>query len=200
MRRFTGDTLVIASHNRHKAGEIAAFLAPYVAKFPTAADLNLPEPEETGTTFAENAQLKALAAATASGHPALADDSGLSIAALGGEPGIYSARWAGGDYPAAFARIQSLLQGKPDRSAWFTCALCLAWPDGQMQTVKGRIDGTIATTASGRNGFGYDAVFIPSGRDVTFGEMAEAEKAALSHRKQAFDQLISKMFVELPQY
>jgi XTP/dITP diphosphohydrolase len=195
-RRFTGDTLVIATHNTGKAIEIAALLGDYVRHFPTSGDLNLPEPEETGTTFGDNALLKAMAASAASGQAALADDSGLSVEALKGLPGIYSARWAGPDknFHAAFARIDEGLRDKDNRRASFVCALALASPDGHAETVEASLPGTLADRARGANGFGYDPFFIPDGYDQTFGELGAALKAKISHRRLAFDALVERCF------
>ncbi len=195
-RHFTGDTLVIASHNRGKVREIAELLGDYVADFPSAADLNLPEPEETETSFIGNAELKARAAATASGLPALADDSGLVVPALGGAPGIYSARWAGPDkdFAVAMRRVETEL-GSGDPSAYFVCALTLAWPDGHVESVEGRIHGALTFPGRGDKGFGYDPIFVADGRDITFAEMDPAEKHGMSHRADAFRQLVARCFV-----
>jgi XTP/dITP diphosphohydrolase len=194
-RRFTGDSLVIASHNKGKVREIAELLGAYVTHFPSASALNLPEPEETETTFIGNAELKAVAAAKASGLPALADDSGLVVPALGGAPGIYSARWAGEakDFGVAMGRVETEL-GDGDPSAYFICALSLAWPDGHVESVEGRIHGRLVFPGRGDRGFGYDPIFIADGRDVTFAEMDPAEKHGMSHRADAFRQLVAKCF------
>jgi len=194
-RRFTGDMLVIASHNRGKVREIAELLGAYVAHFPSAGDLNLPEPEETETTFIGNAELKARAAATASNLPALADDSGLVVPALGGEPGIYSARWAGPtkDFNVAMKRVETEL-GDRDPAAYFVCALSLAWPDGHVESVEGRIHGRLIFPGRGDKGFGYDPIFIAEGRDITFAEMDPDEKHSISHRADAFAQLVARCF------
>jgi XTP/dITP diphosphohydrolase len=194
-RRFTGDTLVIASHNKGKVREIAALLGAYVAHFPSAGDLNLPEPEETETSFIGNAELKARAAATASGLPALADDSGLVVPALDGAPGIYSARWAGPtkDFAVAMKRVETEL-GDRDPSAYFVCALSLAWPDGHAESVEGRIHGRLVFPGRGEKGFGYDPIFIAEGRDITFAEMDPQEKHSISHRADAFAQLVARCF------
>lgn len=196
--------LVIATHNNGKAREISALLAPYVKDFTTAGALNLPEPEETGATFIENAELKALAAAIASGKPALADDSGLAVTALGGDPGIYSARWGGPnkDFNLAMQKVQDALTqresasktGAADRSAAFVCALSLAYPDGRVQSVEGRCAGTLIWPARGAHGFGYDPIFVPDGFDRTFAEMEAGEKQAISHRAKAFDLLVKTVF------
>ena len=192
-RRLLPGRLVVASHNRGKIVEIAELVSPFGVEPVSAADLNLPEPEETGATFAANAELKARAAALATGLPALSDDSGLSVAALGGAPGIYSARWAGEtkDFGRAMERIEEALQKagalSPEaRRAWFTCALSLAWPDGEILTVEGEVHGTLVWPPRGRNGFGYDPVFVADGHDLTFGEMDPAAKHAMSHRARAF--------------
>jgi XTP/dITP diphosphohydrolase len=186
-----GTRLLLASHNRGKLREIAALMAPYGIETISAADLGLPEPEETAPDFAGNARLKALAAATASGLPALADDSGFCVAALGGQPGIYSARWAGPDrdFSQAMARVHREVADNPDRRAWFICALCLAWPDTETATFQGRVDGAYTWPPRGTHGFGYDPVFVPLGATLTFGEMAPAEKHSGSHRARAMAQL-----------
>jgi XTP/dITP diphosphohydrolase len=196
-RRFIGDALVIASHNKGKVREIAELLGAYVAHFPSAGELNLPEPEETETTFIGNAELKARAAAVASGLPALADDSGLVVSALGGAPGIYSARWAGPDkdFSIAMRRVETEL-GDGDPSASFVCALTLAWPDGHAESVEGRIHGRLVFPGRGDRGFGYDPIFIPDGRDLTFAEIDPDEKHRISHRADAFAQLVSRCFTK----
>jgi len=196
-RQFTGDTLVIASHNKGKVREIAELLGAYVTRFPSAGDLNLPEPEETETTFTGNAALKAHAAAVASGSPALADDSGLVVPALGGAPGIYSARWAGPskDFGVAMNRVETEL-GDRDPSACFVCALCLAWPDGHTESVEGRVHGRLVFPGRGDKGFGYDPIFIAEGRDITFAEMEPDEKHRISHRADAFAQLVARCFTK----
>ena len=194
-RRFAGDRLVIATHNPGKLREIAELLGSWVPVIQSAGELGLPEPEETGDTFVANAELKARAAAAA-GHIALADDSGLAVSALGGDPGIYSARWAGPgkDFAAAMRRVEDGLAGKADRSAHFVCALSLAWPDGHVETVEGRCDGTLVWPPRGDRGFGYDPIFVPNGFDITFGEMDPAAKHAMSHRADAFRQLVERCF------
>jgi XTP/dITP diphosphohydrolase len=193
-RQFTGDTLVIATHNKGKVPEIAALLEGYVAKFPSAGELGLAEPEETESTYIGNAALKARAAAIASGLPALADDSGVSVAGLDGAPGIYSARWAGPgkDFTLAMERVQRELDAATDRKgdrAAFICALALAWPDGHVEAVEGRLEGTLTFPPRGGRGFGYDPIFIPDGYSITCGEMDPAEKQAISHRADAFQKL-----------
>jgi XTP/dITP diphosphohydrolase len=195
-RHWQGGRLVIASHNKGKVREIGELLAPFGVDVVSAGDLGLPEPEETGTSFLDNALLKAHAAARAADLPALADDSGLSVAALDGAPGIYSARWAGDgrDFAVAMRKVEERLAGKPDRSAAFICALALAWPDGHAEAVEGRVDGSLVWPPRGENGFGYDPIFVPRGFDHTFGEMAPAQKHAISHRADAFRQLVARCF------
>lgn len=182
-----GTKLVLASHNKGKLAEFSTLLADFGITVLSAGDLDLPEPEETETTFAGNAALKALAAAKATGLPALADDSGLCVSALGGAPGIYSARWAGPDkdFLAAMTRIQEGI-GQDERDAWFTCVLCLAFPDGTSYSFAGRVDGQITWPPRGDKGHGYDPIFTPEGETRTFAEMDEAEKNAISHRARAF--------------
>ena len=186
-----GSTVVIATHNPGKLREIAALLQPLGIQATSAAALGLPEPDEDATDFAGNAALKARAAAQASSLPALADDSGFSAAALHGAPGVVSARWAGPtkDFTAAMHRVWHELSGNPDRRAWFTCALCVAWPDGQTATYQGRVDGTLAWPPRGALGFGYDPMFTPAGSTQTYGEMDPAQKHATSHRARAMAQL-----------
>lgn len=187
-RRLDGGRLVVASHNAGKVEEIRALLASRVGRVESAGDLDLPEPEETGETFAENAELKARAAAGAAAAPALADDSGLAVAALDGAPGVRSARWAGPerDFGAAMARLERLLAGVARPPARFVCALALAWPDGHCETFVGTVDGHLAFPPRGARGFGYDPIFVPAGETRTFGEMDPAEKARISHRARAF--------------
>jgi len=187
-----GAKLVVATHNPGKARELAEILENRFQLI-TAGELGLPEPEETETSFVGNALLKARAAADASGLPALADDSGLSVAALDGAPGIYSARWAGPgkDFSVAMKKVETRLEEAPseDPSAWFTCALALAWPEGPAVVVEGRVDGVLAFPPRGDRGFGYDPIFVPAGHALTFGEMEPAAKDAMSHRAQAFAKL-----------
>lgn len=188
-----GTRLVVASHNPGKLREIADLVAPYGLEVVSAGELNLSEPDETETTFAGNARLKAVAAATASGLPALADDSGLEVETLGGQPGIYSARWAGPakDFGLAMRRVADELEVK---GAWsgagpranFTCALSLAWPDGEAQIFEGKVFGRLVWPPRGSLGFGYDPMFLPDGEALTFGEMDPASKHAISHRARAF--------------
>ncbi len=192
MRLFQSDELLIATHNKGKAKEIAALLKRYVRKFYTASDLGLPEPEETGVTFAENAKIKALSAARISGKVALADDSGLAVNALGLAPGVYSARWAGEDrdFEKAMQKVHETLADSLDRSAYFMCVLAIGWPDGHTEFFEGRIDGKIVWPMRGNNGFGYDPIFQPDGYDITFGEMEPEEKRKISHRAIAFEHLV----------
>ena len=195
-RRFREARLVIASHNGGKVEEIARLIEPLgIATVPAAA-LGLEEPAETGTSFGANAALKARAAAAASGLPALADDSGLAVAALDGAPGIYSARWAGPerDFGAAMERVHRELGGNGDRRAHFVAALALAWPDGHCETVAGRVDGILAWPPRGTRGFGYDPIFVPLGHERTFGEMDPPQKHAMSHRADAFRKLVAACF------
>ncbi|MBO6783220.1 MAG: RdgB/HAM1 family non-canonical purine NTP pyrophosphatase [Alphaproteobacteria bacterium] len=198
-RPFDNDRLVIASHNAGKVREIAELLAPYDISVVSAGELGLPEPEETGTTFAENAALKARASVAGSGLPALADDSGFSVAALDGAPGIHAARYATRedgtrDFAWAMERLHAETADADDRTAWFTCALALAWPDGHVEIFEGRVDGMLAWPPRGDRGFGYDPVFVPNGYAETFGEMSPARKHAMSHRAIAFEHLIAACF------
>lgn len=195
MPRLTGQ-LVVASHNSGKVREIAALLGPLGLEPVSAAELGLPEPEETETTFAGNAALKARAAALASGLPALADDSGLEVFALGGDPGVYSARWAGPnkDFGMAMQRVWELLSAKgDDRRARFVCALALAQPDGSVEVFEGEARGAIAWPPRGDKGFGYDPIFEPQGLKRTFGEMTHDEKLPLTHRARAFEKLVASL-------
>ncbi len=197
-RRFPGGRLVVATHNPGKLVELRALFAPFTADLISAAELGLPEPEETGLTFIANAELKARAAAVASGFPALADDSGLCVTALGDAPGIYSARWAGPgkDFGFAMRRVESELKAKglTTSPAFFVCALTLGFPDGHCESFEGRIDGTLTFPPRGTRGFGYDPIFKPKGFDITFGEMDPQAKHAMSHRARAFAQLIAACF------
>ncbi len=195
-RCFEGGRLVVASHNAGKVREIRELLAPYSADVISASELNLPEPEETGTTFKANAELKALAAAKASKSVALADDSGLAVSALGGAPGIYSARWAGPskDFDVAMERIEAELEDATDRSAHFVCALTLAWPDGHCETFEGTVHGSLVFPKRGDLGFGYDPIFIPEGHSITFAEMDPDKKHQMSHRADAFAKLVAACF------
>ena len=198
-RRIEG-RIVIATHNAGKLRELRELLAPYGIEAVSAGELGLPEPEETGTSFRENARIKAQAAASAAKLPAFADDSGLAVDAIGGAPGIHSARWAGPDkdFYGAMKRIDDLLREKKtaDRRAHFVSALCVAWPDGHVEEFEGRVDGTLVWPPRGDQGFGYDPVFLPDGHERTFGEMSAEEKhglppkgKGLSHRARAFIKL-----------
>ncbi|MGE3302913.1 MAG: RdgB/HAM1 family non-canonical purine NTP pyrophosphatase [Hyphomonadaceae bacterium] len=193
MARLSG-RLVVASHNAGKVVEIRALLAPFGVEPISAADLGLPEPEETGATFTANAVLKARAAAEAVNLPALADDSGLAVAALDGAPGIYSARWGGPqrDFAMAMEKVQRALQerGAVDRAAKFICALALAHPGGEVEIFEAETAGVLVWPPRGDNGFGYDPMFQPEGRTETFGEMSGAEKLPLTHRARAFAKLV----------
>ncbi len=197
MRRLEpGDRLVIATHNPGKLREIAELVAAFGVDAVSAGELGLPEPEETGADFVENAVLKARAAAEAAGQPALADDSGLEVAALDGVPGIYSARWAGPerDFRIAMERVERELTGKSDRSAAFVCVLCLAWPEGGVVSFEGRCAGDLVWPPRGDQGFGYDPIFRPEGHEITFGEMAPAKKHRIDHRSHAFAKLVPAVF------
>ncbi len=195
-RHFEGGTLVIASHNPGKVREIGDLLRPFAVGVISASELNLEEPEETGTTFIANAELKARFVAEASGLPALSDDSGLVVKALGGDPGVVSARWAGPgkDFSIAMRRVEDGLQGKSDRGAHFACALALCWPDGHCETFEGTVHGTLVWPTRGERGFGYDPMFVAEGRDITFGEMDPEEKHRISHRADAFRKLVAACF------
>ena len=201
MRYLERGKLVIATHNAGKLREMHALLAPYGIEAMSAGELNLPEPEETGTTFAENALLKAHAAAQASGFPALADDSGLCVAALNGAPGVYTADWAermpyegpaGRDWYMAMGKVEGKLSEigpDADRSAYFISTLALAWPDGEAVVFEGRAPGSLTWPPRGTMGFGYDPVFVPTGYDLTFAELQSAEKLSINHRTKAFEKL-----------
>jgi XTP/dITP diphosphohydrolase len=205
-RKLAPGQLVIASHNAGKVREIRALLLPYGIEPVSAGDLGLPEPEETGTTFRENALLKAHASASASGLPALADDSGLEVVALGGRPGVYTADWAerqwfegnpGRDWYLAMGKVEGLLaeQGPDvDRSGRFVCTLALAWPDGHADVYEGAAAGSLTWPPRGKLGFGYDPVFVPAGNALTFAEIDPAEKHRISHRADAFAKLVAGAF------
>ena len=201
VRKLAPGRLVIASHNTGKVREIRALLERHGVEPVSAAELDLPEPEETGTSFHANAELKARAAADLSGLPALADDSGLCVEALGGDPGVYTANWAetpaGRDWALAMRKVEDALAAKgPDasRAAHFTCVLSLAWPDGHAESFEGRVEGTLAWPPRGVVGFGYDPVFVPLGDTRTFAELDPAEKHAISHRARAFEKLVAAVF------
>lgn len=191
-----GETLVLASHNKGKLVEIEALVRPHGVNVVSAGALGLPEPDETAPDFAGNAQIKALAAATATGHVALSDDSGFCVAALNGDPGVLSARWAGPakDFNAAMALVHQRMGDAADKRAWFVAALCLAWPDGHTETFVGQIDGEVVWPPRGTRGFGYDPMFVPEGQSITFGEMDPDEKHAISHRARAFGQVLAACF------
>jgi XTP/dITP diphosphohydrolase len=197
-RRLPPDTrLLVASHNAGKVREIVELVAPFGLSITTAADLGLPEPAETGSSFVANAELKARAAARAAGLPALADDSGLEVLALGGAPGIYSARWAGPDkdFGLAMQRVHDELARRggwraPGPFANFTAALCLAWPDGADAAFEGKVQGHLVWPPRGSKGFGYDPMFVPEGLSLTFGEMEPDAKHAISHRARAFERFV----------
>ncbi|PLX38157.1 MAG: non-canonical purine NTP pyrophosphatase, RdgB/HAM1 family [Hyphomicrobiales bacterium] len=208
-RIFSEKKLIVASHNAGKVREVADLVAGIGVETVSAGDLGLAEPEETGTTFEANARLKAEAAVATAGLPAIADDSGLAVEALGGDPGIYSARWAGPtkDFAQAMRNIEEKLQAlgatTPDqRRAKFVCALCLAWPDGHLEEVRGEVHGTLVWPPRGTAGFGYDPIFLPDGFERTFGEMTAEEKHGwvrgqgnpLSHRARAFAELVARCF------
>jgi XTP/dITP diphosphohydrolase len=194
-RKFAGDSLVVASHNPGKVKEIAELLEPYRIAVVSAAELKLPEPAETGLSFAANAELKARSAAQA-GLPALADDSGLVVSALGGEPGVNSARWAGPkkDFAHAMRRVEAALAGKPDRRAHFACVLALCWPDGHVESFGGVVRGKLVWPPRGDKGFGYDPMFVPDGHEQTFGEMEPEAKHRISHRADAFRKMVDACF------
>ena len=205
-RRLGPGKLVIATHNAGKLKEISTLLAPFGTKCISAGALGLPEPAETGTSFTANALIKAHAAASASGLPALADDSGLSVAALDSRPGVYTADWAerqwfegtpGRDWFMAMGKVEGMLCAlgpETPRDAWFTSVLALAWPDGEQVVYEGRVDGTITWPPRGMLGFGYDPVFVPAGETRTFAELESAEKQAISHRAAAFARLVAEQF------
>ncbi len=201
MRRFTGDRLVIASHNAGKLREIAELLAPFGVETMPAGDLGLEEPAETEDSFAGNARIKAHFAARASGLPALSDDSGIMVDALDGAPGVYTADWAetpsGRDFPMAMKKVWDLLEAKtaPEpRTARFCCTLCLAWPDGHDELFEGKVEGRLVWPMRGSLGFGFDPIFLPEGETETFGEMDPARKHAMSHRADAFAKMIAGCF------
>ncbi|MBK8631217.1 MAG: RdgB/HAM1 family non-canonical purine NTP pyrophosphatase [Sphingomonadales bacterium] len=206
MRKLLPGKLVIASHNQGKVREIRALLAPFGIEPVSAGDLGLPEPEETGTSFAENALLKAHASAQGSGLPALADDSGLCVAALGGAPGVYTADWAerqpfegapGRDWYMAMGKVEGKLAEigpDADRFAAFVCTLAIAWPDGEEAVFEGRVEGHLTWPPRGTLGFGYDPVFVPTGGERTFAEIAPEAKHAISHRADAFAKLVAAVF------
>jgi XTP/dITP diphosphohydrolase len=193
---FPGARLVLASHNPGKLREIEALLHPLGIDVVSAAALGLAEPVEDAPDFAGNARIKALAAARASGLPALSDDSGFCVAALNGAPGVHSARWAGPekDFAGAMQRVHERMGSETDPRAWFIAALCLGWPDGHTETFIGRVDGSVAWPPRGDKGFGYDPMFLPIGGTLTFGEMKPDAKHQVSHRARAFAQVLAACF------
>ncbi|HCM83667.1 MAG TPA: RdgB/HAM1 family non-canonical purine NTP pyrophosphatase [Alphaproteobacteria bacterium] len=196
MRRFKEPELLVASHNKDKISEIQILLSPYVKKFITSHDQGLPEPNEDGKTFHENARIKALTAAAVTKLPALADDSGLCVEGLDGAPGIYSSRWAGSskDFTAATQKIFRELGDNQNTRAEFVCVLALAWPDGDVVYAEGRSAGNLIFPGRGDYLFGYDPFFVPDGYNKTFAELGPEGKAAVSHRARAFDQLVKDYF------
>jgi XTP/dITP diphosphohydrolase len=196
-RLFKEDALVLATHNPGKVSEIKALFQPYSIKILSASALGLPEPVEDGTTFVQNAIIKAKAAAIASGYPALSDDSGLCVHDINNQPGVLSARWAGADknFNKAMSRIWELLHNIPDPwDAHFVCALALVWPDGHVESFEGKVFGEITWPPRGDKGFGYDPIFIPLGEKQTFAEMNAHYKHSISHRAEAFDMLTRSCF------
>ena len=200
-RKFTGDRLLVATHNKGKLEEIAHLLEPYGVSVIGAAEMNLPEPEETETTFVGNARIKAHAAAKATGLPALSDDSGIEVDALDGAPGVYTADWAetntGRDFVMAMERTHRELEAKDaphPRTARFCCTLVLAWPDGHDEVFPGTLEGTLVWPMRGEEGHGYDPIFQPNGYDITFGEMDRWEKNKISHRADAFAKFVAGCF------
>jgi len=201
MRRFDTDTLIIASHNAGKIREIRALLEPFGTTIRSVAEFGLDEPEETENTFAGNARIKAHFAARNTGFPALSDDSGIEVDALGGQPGVYTADWAetpnGRDFPMAMTRVWNdlnAIDAETPRTARFCCTLCLAWPDGHDEIFAGKVDGQVVWPMRGELGFGFDPCFMPDGESVTFGEMDPKKKHAMSHRADAFNKLVASCF------
>jgi XTP/dITP diphosphohydrolase len=199
VRKFSGDELVVATHNQGKLKELRGLFGDRVKKLSAASDYGVDAPEETGTTFLENALIKAQAVAKATGKPALADDSGLCIDALDGAPGVYSADWAEQkdkprDFMMAMSKVNTLMAGNPDKKAHFVSCLVLAWPDGHYEVVEGYAHGSISWPPRGTNGFGYDPIFMPDGDKRTYGEMTADEKHATNHRAVAFKKLLAQCF------
>ena len=201
MRRLQGDKLVIASHNAGKIREIRVLLEPFGVEVLSASDFDLDEPEETESTFAGNARIKAHFAAKATGLPAMSDDSGIEVDALDNAPGVYTADWAetpnGRDFPMAMTKVWNLLEDKQapaPRTARFCCTLCLAWPDGHDEIFAGRVDGQVVWPMQGDLGFGFDPIFLPDGETETFGQMDPAKKHGMSHRADAFRKLVAGCF------
>ncbi len=195
-RKLEPGRLVVASHNEGKVRELRALLAPYGLDLVSAKELDLPEPEETGTTFFFNAELKAMTAADLSGLPAISDDSGICVEALNGDPGVFTANWAetehGRDWTLAMTKVEdalALLGPDASRSAYFACVLSVAWPDGHVESFEGRVDGSLVWPVRGERGFGYDPMFVPGGYTETFGEMEPEAKHRISHRAAAFEKL-----------
>lgn len=188
-RRLTAGTrLVVATHNKGKLAEMADLLRPYGLDCVSAGALGVAEPDETGTTFEANAALKARHTATATRLPSLADDSGICVSALDGDPGVFTANWAGPkrDFARAMRMVEAALDGAADRSAKFVSVLALAWPDGDVRLFRGEVEGTLVWPPRGTRGFGYDPMFVPAGHSITFGEMDPAKKHTMSHRAVAF--------------
>jgi len=202
-RQFVEDTLIIASHNKGKIREISDLLLPFKVTVKSGPSFGFEEPEETGSTFVANAEIKSQFFAEETKLPSLSDDSGLVIPALDGEPGIYSARWAGEskDFAVAMKRVQSELLARTGtdtgHKAYFVCVLSLTWPDGHSESFEGRVDGTLTFPAKGDKGFGYDPIFIADGENITFAEMDPVIKHSISHRADAFTQLISACFADI---
>ena len=201
MRRFQGDKLVIASHNAGKIREIRVLLEPFGVEVLSVGDFDLDEPEETESTFAGNARIKAHFAAKATGLPAMSDDSGIEVDALDNAPGVYTADWAetpnGRDFPMAMTKVWNLLEDKQapaPRTARFCCTLCLAWPDGHDEIFAGKVDGQVVWPMQGDLGFGFDPIFLPDGETETFGQMDPAKKHGMSHRADAFRKLVAGCF------
>ncbi|NOX72860.1 MAG: RdgB/HAM1 family non-canonical purine NTP pyrophosphatase [Alphaproteobacteria bacterium] len=203
MRKLTERHIVVATHNSGKLVEIRALLEPFGFKVTSASELGLPEPEETEDNFAGNARIKAHFAARESGLPALSDDSGIMVDALGGAPGVYTADWAetpnGRDFSMAMGKVWEALEAEDadePRTARFVCTLCLAWPNGEDCLFEGKVGGRLVWPMRGSNGFGFDPMFLPDGKSQTFGEMDPAKKHAMSHRAEAFSEFVSALIDE----
>jgi len=198
-RKFAGDELVVATHNKGKLRELTAMFGGRIQKLSAASDYGVESPEETGTTFIENALIKAQVVAKATGKPALADDSGICVSGLNGAPGVYSADWAEEpgkqrDFYRAMQRVEKELGDNPDRRAYFVSCLVLAWPDGHYETVEGYVHGTLQFPPRGDKGHGYDPIFVPDGETRSYGEMDQAEKEKSSHRGDSFRKMLAKCF------
>jgi len=195
-RKFEEKVLFVASHNQGKVFEIKDLLTPLDIKVSEISEINSIPPDENGSSFIENAIIKALSSARLSNSVSIADDSGLAINALNGEPGIHSSRWAGHErnFALAINKIAEKLSNTKDMSAKFVCALCLAWPDGHCESFQGEINGSLTFPPKGSNGFGYDPIFIPDGYNLTFGQLDPSKKKAISHRALAFNQLLQNCF------